>query len=205
MIVVVIMSIILAIIGIVGYSFEPPPGYVGDYRVMCSMLVYYSFLTMYVFSYLLCDLISCGFELELKEIFMAMILFITMYGLRYLRRAWEFKLKRTVDILTYGSVIYLMDIHIKITSSILVPILLTISLWLAILLAYTFVEFCKIKELITFEDFQLVYVVYVTTFLLGISENMESISFIVLMALNTYALYVIIFRYVRPLMELGKR
>ncbi len=200
-----IISIALMIVGIMGYSFEPPQGYVGDYRAMFSILIYYSLLTMYIFSDLLCKYFGCGFESELKLIFTVAILTITTYGLKHLRKVWEFKPKRILDILTYGSVVYLMNIHVKVKSPFLIPLMLVLSLWLVILLAYILLEFGKIREFITFEDFQLIYVVYATTLLIGMSRTATSLPFLILTVLNAYALYIIIFRYVRPLMELGKR
>ncbi len=199
MIISIVVGLALTVVGVVGCSLQPPPSFVGDYRAMRPMLLYYSLLSVYLLYNLL--LLVLGRSFELGFLFKLSILLLSAYGLKCLRKTWTFNGRRFLDVATYGSVVYLMNVHVRIPSEVLVPVMFVLSLWIVALLTYTIVKFERVKEFVTFEDVHLVHVVYATTFLIGIGGE---ISLLILTALTSYVLYVVISKYVRPLLELGK-
>ena len=205
-----ILGFSLMFVGIAGYSLQPPPEYVGSERAIASMCLYYSVLALFLVAETLCDIVRCEASyLRIFEIaFMLLLLFVTLYGLKVLRKIWMFKIDRVRDCLLYGCVVYLMDKQafskIVVYPILLNLILLILAIWLVILLGYILLKYRKIRFFIAFEDYQLVSIAYMTTFFIGLCAMngafTETLPYALTIIINVYALYIIITKYVKPLL-----
>ena len=191
----------LMTVGLIGYAFQPPPHYVGSGKAIVSICLYYSILALFLISEALCDFFKISLFLEIPFAFL--LLYVTVCGLNFLRKFWVFNLERVKDCLLYGSVVYLMDRQLSGYSH---PLLLDISmlilaLCLVAMLVYVLVTYRRIRFFMAFDDYQLVSIAYMTTFLLGmyVGKFTEILPYALAMLINLYSFYVVIRKYIRPL------
>ena len=191
----------LIIVGLIGYSFQPPPHYVGSSKAIVSILLYYSILTLFLVSESLCDFFNIPVLLEIPFAFL--LLYVTTCGLNFLRKFWTLKPERVKDCLLYGSIIYLMDRQLSSNPH---PLVLEISMLilafcLVAMLMYLLITYRRIKFFLAFDDYQLVSIAYMTTFLLGmyVGKFTEILPYALAMLINLYSFYVVIRKYIRPL------
>lgn len=202
-----ILGLALMCVGVIGYSFQPPPNYIGSEKVMYSVCLYYTTLAIFLFVVTLCDIAEYEICLRLFEtIFMVALLAVVLYGIRSLRRIWAFEVSRIRDCLLYGSVVYLMDKQVfsNIAVSVILDVVLLISvICLVVLSGYVILRYRKIRLIMAFENYELISIVYMTAFFIGLcalsGEITETLPYVLTIVLTLYALYVVIIRYVKPL------
>ena len=198
-----VLGLSLTCAGILGYSFRPLPGYVGSEKAIFSIWLYYTTLTLFLFAETLHGIIKPDPCLGISEVvFMSLLLYVTLCGLRFLRNVWMLRVDRVKDCLIYGSVVYLMENQIpsKGYQIVLGTILLTLAVCLVVLTGYIILRYRRFKLFLSFESYELVSIVYMTSFFIGLcaidGELTDFLPYTLAIALNVYALYVIISRYV---------
>ncbi len=128
----------------------------------------------------------------------------TAYGASMLKGGWTFSLNRAKDILLCGSVIYLIekDIHtsridvINLVSSILAVIIVVLTV-------YVFMKLKRWKFYLEFENYEVVSITFITSFLIGLSAVMSeyklgSLINITILALNLYVIHTTL-KWLKPL------
>jgi len=198
-----VLGLSLTCAGILGYSLQPLPEYIGSEKAIFSILLYYITLTLSLFAETLHSIIKLDPYIELSEIvFMFLLLYVTLCGLRFLRNVWVLKVDRVKDCLIYGSVVYLMEnrIPLKDYQIVLGMILLTLAVCLVILTEYITLRYRRFKSFLSFESYELVSIIYMTSFFIGLcaidGKLTDFLPYTLAIVLNMYALYVIISRYV---------
>ncbi len=186
------LSLVLIGVGVLGYSFRPPPNYIGCGKAVHSLFVFYLVLASFALSEI------CGVY-EVPAI--AALLFVLAYGLAFLRRVWVFEGKRFKDALAYGGVVYLMGEHVRISPTYLTflnVVLLLSSICVAVMTAYAILRYGKVGFLI-FENYELVSTSYAISLFLGICTLAgvgKSVPHAIAVLLTLYAFYVVASKYV---------
>ena len=182
----------MLIVGALGYAYRPPTNYVGSGKAFQSMFYYYSALSIFLLVRALEDFIPIPEVLD--EVFAIPVFLMSLCGLRYLLRVWNFDFRRFADCLAYGSIIYLMN-----DSMAKVDVDAFVLLSAVVLAVASFVIMSRVR-LVVFENYELVSIVYFTTFLVGLClVGKETLPFILALVLNCYVLYVVAVRYVEPM------
>ncbi len=131
---------------------------------------------------------------------LALLVSIALYGVRCLKNVWYFEITRVKDILIYGCIVYLMNkdfatftSHYTVYLDIAVSIL---SALIAILSVYVILKLSKLRVFLSFENYELVSIIYLIVFFIGLESasgalTVMSLPYVLAIILNTYSLYVL--------------
>jgi len=197
----VLLGLSLMLVGIFGYAFQPPHHYVGSGRAIESICLFYSILALFLISEAICDIF--GIPLVLEFPFGVLLLYVTICGLNFLRKFWSFRTERIKDCLLYGSIVYLMDRQFSCYHH---PFALEVSMlvlatFLVAVLLYVLITYKRVRVFVAFDDYQLVSIVYMCTFLVGmyVGKVSKVVPYVLATLLNLYSLCVLVRKYIRPL------
>ncbi len=208
-----LVGFVLMVIGVIGYSFTPPPDYVGrEEKILTSIALYYTIFALMIFVNALWNLLNVYRNLleTFELMFMLILLVISSYGVVTVKRVWRFELIRLRDALIYGSVVHLMNKSLCTTFGCVFDmdtIAFVLSAWIAAMSVYVIVRFRRLRFFLAFERFELVSIAFLTTFFLGlcaVNGFEETLPYILIIVLTAYALYVIISEFVKPIFETPK-
>ncbi len=207
MMIIIILSVVLMVVSVLGYSFVPPEGYVGTCKALMSIAVYYVVFSFSIFTTLFLTRISFPYVEFYESAILGVLTIITAYGVSVLGRIWRFSPSKLKDPLVYGSIVYLMDKCLTLPNPVVLGIdiaVFILAIWTVVLSLYVVFKFKRLKFFMDFENFELISILFMATFFLGLcalSLMKSGIPDLILTALTAYALYTIISNFVRPIID----